>query len=156
MDQFTHLLGRVRYRSDRRGSRLGWPGRILAAAGLPARPERSERLADLTAAAGADAYLCGTGGMTYLDPAPFTARGIAVAPFLASVGWKLRPEHVPLFSLPPLHEEEGKRTSPGVPPHSPSTPGTVLEAISFGESAVADEGAGDAGEGEEVVGLAFV
>ncbi|MFD8592927.1 thiopeptide-type bacteriocin biosynthesis protein, partial [Streptomyces sp. NPDC059637] len=31
-----------------------------------------------------------------------------------------------------------------------------LEVISFGESAVADEGAGDAGEGEEVVGLAFV
>ncbi|MFF9127814.1 hypothetical protein ACF09J_31890, partial [Streptomyces sp. NPDC014889] len=31
-----------------------------------------------------------------------------------------------------------------------------LEVISFGESAIADEGAGDAGEGEEVVGLAFV
>ena len=31
-----------------------------------------------------------------------------------------------------------------------------LEVISFGESAVADEGAGDAGEGEEVVGFAFV
>lgn len=31
-----------------------------------------------------------------------------------------------------------------------------LRVISFGESAVADEGAGDAGEGEEVVGFAFV
>jgi len=31
-----------------------------------------------------------------------------------------------------------------------------LEVISFGESAVADEGAGDAGEGEKVLGLAFV
>ncbi|MFZ4138450.1 hypothetical protein, partial [Streptomyces koyangensis] len=31
-----------------------------------------------------------------------------------------------------------------------------LEVISFGEPAVADESAGDAGEGEEVVGLAFV
>ncbi|MFI1653071.1 hypothetical protein ACH4XT_39955, partial [Streptomyces avidinii] len=31
-----------------------------------------------------------------------------------------------------------------------------LEVISFGESAVADEGAGDAGEGEEMFGLAFV
>ncbi|MFD8593339.1 hypothetical protein ACFV1B_27965, partial [Streptomyces sp. NPDC059637] len=31
-----------------------------------------------------------------------------------------------------------------------------LEVISFGESAVADEGAGDAGEGEEVLGFAFV
>jgi hypothetical protein len=61
---------------------LGWPGRVLTAAGLPTRPERSERLADLTAATGAGAYLCGTGGMTYLDPAPFTAHGIAVALFL--------------------------------------------------------------------------
>ncbi|WP_175409046.1 WbqC family protein [Streptomyces sp. TRM64462] len=61
---------------------LGWRGRVLTASLLPARPGRSERLASLTAAAGADAYLCGTGGMTYLDPAPFTARGIAVAPFL--------------------------------------------------------------------------
>ncbi|NML53258.1 WbqC family protein [Streptomyces sp. R302] len=61
---------------------LGWNGRVLAASGLPARPERSQRLADLTAAAGAGTYLCGTGGMTYLDPAPFTARGITVASFL--------------------------------------------------------------------------
>lgn len=61
---------------------LGWNGSILTASGLPARPERSERLADLTTAADADTYLCGTGGMTYLDPDPFTARGITVAPFL--------------------------------------------------------------------------
>jgi len=32
----------------------------------------------------------------------------------------------------------------------------ALEVISFGESAVADDGCGDAGEGGEVVGLAFV
>ncbi|MER7578326.1 hypothetical protein ABTY03_42655, partial [Streptomyces sp. NPDC126514] len=31
----------------------------------------------------------------------------------------------------------------------------ALEVISFGESAVADESAGDAGEGEEVLGFAF-
>ncbi|MET8220911.1 hypothetical protein, partial [Streptomyces hirsutus] len=31
-----------------------------------------------------------------------------------------------------------------------------LEVVSFGESAVADEGAGDAREGQEVVGFAFV
>ncbi|MFF9727465.1 WbqC family protein [Streptomyces gardneri] len=61
---------------------LGWLGRVLTVGGLPARSERSERLADLTAAAGAGTYLCGTGGMTYLDPAPFAARDIAVAPFL--------------------------------------------------------------------------
>lgn len=30
------------------------------------------------------------------------------------------------------------------------------DVISFGESAIADEGAGDAGEGEEVLGLALV
>ncbi|MGW7304411.1 WbqC family protein [Streptomyces sp. NPDC054835] len=61
---------------------LDWKGTVLTASLLPARPERSERLADLTAQAGAATYLCGTGGMTYLDPAPFTVRGIAVAPFL--------------------------------------------------------------------------
>ncbi|MFJ6760207.1 WbqC family protein [Streptomyces sp. NPDC091273] len=60
---------------------LGWQGRILTSSRLPARPGRSERLADLAAAVGARSYLCGTGGMNYLDPAPFTASGIAVAPF---------------------------------------------------------------------------
>lgn len=34
--------------------------------------------------------------------------------------------------------------------------GRLLDVISFGESAVADEGAGDASEGEEVFGFAFV
>ncbi|MEU5930930.1 hypothetical protein ABZ817_47155, partial [Streptomyces antimycoticus] len=31
-----------------------------------------------------------------------------------------------------------------------------LDVISFGESAVADEGAGDAGEGQEVLGFALI
>ncbi|MDQ0934964.1 transposase [Streptomyces turgidiscabies] len=35
-------------------------------------------------------------------------------------------------------------------------PEVVLDVISFGESAVADEGAGDAGEGQEVLGFALV
>ncbi|WP_331731285.1 WbqC family protein [Streptomyces sp. NBC_00073] len=61
---------------------LGWRGRVLTASPIPAGPGRSQRLADLTAAAGATTYLCGTGGMTYLDPAPFTSRGLTVAPFL--------------------------------------------------------------------------
>ncbi|MBH5334016.1 WbqC family protein [Streptomyces pactum] len=61
---------------------LGWTGRVLTASDLPARSDRSERLAHLTTAAGATTYLCGSGGMTYLDPIPFTARNIAVAPFL--------------------------------------------------------------------------
>ncbi|MFF9436375.1 WbqC family protein [Streptomyces sp. NPDC014735] len=60
---------------------LGWQGQILTSSDLPARPGRSVRLADLAAATGARTYLCGTGGMTYLDPAPFTAQNIAVAPF---------------------------------------------------------------------------
>ncbi|WP_409062740.1 WbqC family protein [Streptomyces sp. SYP-A7185] len=60
---------------------LGWRGRILRSSLLSARPGRSLRLADLAAATGARAYLCGTGGLTYLDPDPFAARNIAVASF---------------------------------------------------------------------------
>ncbi|OKJ31149.1 hypothetical protein AMK23_00055 [Streptomyces sp. CB02130] len=60
---------------------LGWRGQILRSSLLSARPGRSLRLADLAAATGAHAYLCGTGGMTYLDPVPFAARNITVAAF---------------------------------------------------------------------------
>ncbi|WP_116211642.1 WbqC family protein [Streptomyces olivoreticuli] len=60
---------------------LGWQGRILRSSSLPARPERSQRLADLAAAVGARTYLCGPGGMQYLNATPFTAAGIAVTPF---------------------------------------------------------------------------
>ncbi|MGW2081929.1 WbqC family protein [Streptomyces sp. NPDC001939] len=60
---------------------LGWKGKILTSSQLPSRPGRSQRLADLAAATGARAYLCGTGGMAYLDEAPFTALSIAVTPF---------------------------------------------------------------------------
>ncbi|MFJ4417601.1 WbqC family protein [Streptomyces sp. NPDC088925] len=60
---------------------LGWRGRILRSSLLPARPGRSLRLAGLASATGARAYLCGTGGMSYLDPAPFAARNITVAAF---------------------------------------------------------------------------
>ncbi|MFD6967382.1 WbqC family protein [Streptomyces sp. NPDC059949] len=80
---------------------LGWRGRVLTASRLPARPERSQRLADLTAAAGASTYLCGTGGMTYLDPAPFTARGLGVAPFLlpAAGAWTSGTRATSLWAL---------------------------------------------------------
>jgi hypothetical protein len=60
---------------------VGWKGRILNGSQLTARPGRSQRLADLAAATGARSYLCGTGGLTYLDPAPFAARDITVTPF---------------------------------------------------------------------------
>ncbi len=62
---------------------LGWRGQIFTSSALPARTGRSERLADLADATGARAYLCGTGGMTYLDHAPFTELGVAVVPFLS-------------------------------------------------------------------------
>ncbi|SEQ68840.1 WbqC-like protein family protein [Streptomyces sp. yr375] len=60
---------------------LGWQGQVLTSSRLPARPGRSVRLADLAAATGARVYLCGTGGMTYLDQNPFAAQNIAVVPF---------------------------------------------------------------------------
>ncbi|MEV7915421.1 WbqC family protein [Streptomyces griseus] len=60
---------------------LGWRGRIVRSDTLPARTGRSERLADLATAVNADAYLCGTGGIRYLRPAPFAAHGINVIPF---------------------------------------------------------------------------
>ncbi|MER8087269.1 WbqC family protein [Streptomyces sp. NPDC094048] len=60
---------------------LDWRGQILTSSVLPARPGRSTRLADLAAVTGARAYLCRTGGMTYLDQTPFVTQNIAVAPF---------------------------------------------------------------------------
>jgi len=61
---------------------LGWRGQILTSSGLPARAGRSQRLADLAAATGARSYLCGTGGMAYLDETLFAARAITVTPFV--------------------------------------------------------------------------
>lgn len=61
---------------------LGWQGHVLASSDLSSRPGRSQRLADLSAVTGARAYVCGTGGMTCIDPAPFAVEGIAVVPFL--------------------------------------------------------------------------
>ena len=60
---------------------LGWPGTILRSSELSARPGRSQRLADLAVITGARSYLCGTGGMKYLEAGPFTSRGITVTAF---------------------------------------------------------------------------
>ncbi|ALO97821.1 WbqC-like family protein [Streptomyces hygroscopicus subsp. limoneus] len=60
---------------------MGWRGRILYSSSLPARSERSQRLADLAAVTRARGYLCGTGGGRYLEAGPFAAWGIAVIPF---------------------------------------------------------------------------
>lgn len=60
---------------------LHWPGRVSHSSDFHVRSGRSARLADLTHAAGADAYLCGTGGARYLDPLPFRQRHLAVEYF---------------------------------------------------------------------------
>ena len=60
---------------------LDWHGTILRSSDLPASSGRSTRLADLAAAVDADTYLCGTGGMRYLDDRAFTQRHITVHAF---------------------------------------------------------------------------
>lgn len=60
---------------------VGWSGRILHSSDLLARGERSQRLADLAWLTGATTYLCGTGGIRYLDPAAFRVHSIEVLPF---------------------------------------------------------------------------
>lgn len=57
---------------------LGWKGTVVHSSSLTARPGRSQRLADLTAAVGASTYLCGTGGARYVTEAPFTDLGLSV------------------------------------------------------------------------------
>lgn len=62
---------------------LGWRGSVLHSSDLTltASPDRSARLADLTTAVGADTYLCGTGGMRYLDRRLFAERGLSIHAF---------------------------------------------------------------------------
>jgi hypothetical protein len=62
-------------------SMLGWTGVIWRSSDLPTSTGRSERLADLTSAAGATTYLCGTGGARYLNDVPFTIRGLSTQMF---------------------------------------------------------------------------
>ncbi|WP_406482432.1 WbqC family protein [Streptomyces sp. NBC_01615] len=60
---------------------LGWSGEVLESSAIPTRQGRSERLADLAVATDSTLYLCGTGGLRYLDHQPFAAHGIPVLPF---------------------------------------------------------------------------
>lgn len=60
---------------------LGWQGRIVHGSELTARTGRSERLSDLAEAVGTRRYLCGTGGATYIDLAPFEQAGLAIEYF---------------------------------------------------------------------------
>ncbi|MFI9835183.1 WbqC family protein [Streptomyces sp. NPDC051913] len=68
---------------------LGWSGDVLDSSEIPSRPGRSERLADLVAATRSTHYLCGTGGLRYLDTDPFNAQGIAVLSFRTPGGEQL-------------------------------------------------------------------
>ncbi|WP_405003208.1 WbqC family protein [Kitasatospora purpeofusca] len=61
---------------------LGWRGQIIRSSQLSARRERSQRLADLATVTGATTYLCGPGGLRYLDHGPFNAAKVLVQPFL--------------------------------------------------------------------------
>lgn len=61
---------------------LGWQGEVIRSSQLPARRERSQRLADLAAVTGATTYLCGPGGLRYLDHDPFKVADVRVEPFL--------------------------------------------------------------------------
>ncbi|MFF0387949.1 WbqC family protein [Kitasatospora sp. NPDC004615] len=65
---------------------LGWHGRIIRSSQLPTRRERSQRLADLATVTGATTYLCGSGGLRYLDHGPFNAASVLVEPFLTPSG----------------------------------------------------------------------
>ncbi|MGP3969596.1 WbqC family protein [Streptomyces sp. 6N223] len=60
---------------------LGWKGKVLHSSALPTRHGRSERLADLAAVPGSTHYLCGPGGLRYLDAHPFKTLSICVVPF---------------------------------------------------------------------------
>jgi WbqC-like protein family len=78
---------------------LNWPGAMCRSSEILARTGRSERLADLTHAAGATTYLCGTGGSRYLDHASFASLGLTVTMFAP-------PQH--LADLPP---DDARRAS---------------------------------------------
>jgi hypothetical protein len=60
---------------------VGWRGEIVRSSDFEVRQERSARLADLTKAVQADAYLCGMGGRRYLDEKHFTHAGLTVEYF---------------------------------------------------------------------------
>ena len=60
---------------------VGWTGEIVRSSDLVVRTERSSRLADLTLAVGADAYICGSGGGRYLEEDVFADLGLGVQYF---------------------------------------------------------------------------
>lgn len=67
-------------------SMVGWTGRVVVSSDLEASTGRSQRLVDLCSAVGADTYLCGTGGMRYIEPAVFDRAVIELRPFTVQNG----------------------------------------------------------------------
>jgi hypothetical protein len=67
---------------------LDWSGTIVRSSDFDVRSGRSQRLADLNVAVGAETYLCGRGGARYLDRQPFT--GIAIK----YIGLADKPENI--------------------------------------------------------------
>ncbi|MGW0467963.1 WbqC family protein [Streptomyces sp. NPDC003027] len=61
---------------------VGWSGTVVRSSALTARAGRSTRLADLTVAMRSRTYLCGRGGMRYVEHRAFSDAGVAVVPFL--------------------------------------------------------------------------
>ncbi len=80
----THLAAVAELSTQLLLDLLGWRGSTIHSSTLPARSERSTRLADLTRQVGATEYLCGPGGARYLDDQPFAEQGIAVRYITAS------------------------------------------------------------------------
>ncbi|MGW3171037.1 WbqC family protein [Streptomyces sp. NPDC001153] len=100
LDATDHVVSIARASTLALLSALGWTGQVLSSSGIPTRQGRSERLAGLAVATGSTHYLCGTGGMRYLDSAPFDAHGIPVVPF-----------HTPVDTDNPLWQSARRSTS---------------------------------------------
>lgn len=60
---------------------LGWTGTVVRSSEFVVRPGRTQRLIDLTAGTGNDAYLCGPGGARYIDVTQFGERFIELVNF---------------------------------------------------------------------------
>jgi hypothetical protein len=65
---------------------LGWQGMITRTQEIVARTGRTERLVDLTLARSGTHYLCGIGGLRYIDRQTFDEHGIQVIPCRTPTG----------------------------------------------------------------------
>ncbi|MCI3277016.1 WbqC family protein [Streptomyces cylindrosporus] len=81
LDASAHVADSARTSTIALLTVLGWSGDVRDSSDIPTRSGRSERLADLAAATNSAHYLCGTGGLRYLDVGPFDVHGTVVLPF---------------------------------------------------------------------------